>query len=233
MSQLKSGKWLKCNICQSKIYRTKGAIFKSKHKRFYCSDECRHKGTETGSWFNCKFCNKKIYRNMANQRKAKRGTFVCSKKCFSPRVTFKVRARQAAHKALKKGKIKKPVKCQRCKTKTFLQAHHHNYDRPLQVEWICRHCHDVEHYQVRVDLVESRRKHFLPCKCGRKARVRYMCLGCYARWRFLQVKERCNVPLCERTQHSIGLCGKHRQHPQWFKYASPRKKPGPKPKSLT
>ena len=51
--------------------------------------------------------------------------------------------------AIKSGELKRPNKCVRCGQKdtkcsdgrSRIQAHHHDYSRPLDVEWICARCH--------------------------------------------------------------------------------------------
>lgn len=54
--------------------------------------------------------------------------------------------------ALSKGILVRPEQCQRCGEtpkptrdgRAAIQAHHHDYDKPLDVEWICARCHRVE-----------------------------------------------------------------------------------------
>lgn len=61
--------------------------------------------------------------------------------------------KRAAHvilgNAVKSGKIKKPRKCSKCglvpDKKRHIHAHHHDYTKPLDVEWICVWCHIEEH----------------------------------------------------------------------------------------
>ncbi len=52
----------------------------------------------------------------------------------------KIAARQAVHKALRAGGITKPAVCQvrGCKIAGKLWAHHVNYNRPLEVRWLCK-----------------------------------------------------------------------------------------------
>lgn len=44
-------------------------------------------------------------------------------------------------RALEKGLLIKPEFCQRCGKKRELHAHHEDYSKPLEVEWLCRECH--------------------------------------------------------------------------------------------
>ena len=56
---------------------------------------------------------------------------------------------QKAHRNLernvKKGTVKKPMQCQCCGKKARLEAHHMDYDRELEVIWLCVSCHRQYH----------------------------------------------------------------------------------------
>lgn len=54
----------------------------------------------------------------------------------------KVRARQLVHKALRKGKLIKPLNCNNCLLIKKLEAHHPDYSKPLKVMWLCKLCHN-------------------------------------------------------------------------------------------
>jgi len=55
----------------------------------------------------------------------------------------KYAARQAVHAAINRGElVRRP--CAHCGAGKA-QAHHHDYSKPLEVEWLCRACHDAEH----------------------------------------------------------------------------------------
>jgi len=57
----------------------------------------------------------------------------------------KYRARTAVGNALRDGKLTKPDRCQRCGEARPVEGHHHDYSKPVEVEWICRLCHGKEH----------------------------------------------------------------------------------------
>ena len=50
-------------------------------------------------------------------------------------------ARAEAHYALKNNDIIKPKLCQRCYKDKHLIMHHPDYDKPLDIIWLCYLCH--------------------------------------------------------------------------------------------
>lgn len=53
-------------------------------------------------------------------------------------------ARKLTEAALASGKIKRPETCQVCgkAPEKRIEAHHENYDKPLDIIWCCTKCHD-------------------------------------------------------------------------------------------
>jgi predicted Zn-ribbon and HTH transcriptional regulator len=47
--------------------------------------------------------------------------------------------------AIRKGIIMKPSACQKCGTEGATQAHHHDYSKYLEVEFLCHVCHKAHH----------------------------------------------------------------------------------------
>src|SRR5262245_45249090 len=63
------------------------------------------------------------------------------------------KAHRIVRAALKAGRLVKPEKCSKCGTIPHRQRngasglqghHHHGYDRPLEVEWVCSPCHRLD-----------------------------------------------------------------------------------------
>jgi hypothetical protein len=61
-------------------------------------------------------------------------------------------ARRLVRDALKRGDLVRPNSCERCGIspnpasdgRSQIHGHHHDYDNPLDVEWICAACHRAE-----------------------------------------------------------------------------------------
>lgn len=60
------------------------------------------------------------------------------------------RAHAAVVKALRKGQLIRPSACS-CGRK-FPSAHHDDYLKPLEVEWVCPKCHSALHRYGEIDL---------------------------------------------------------------------------------
>jgi|SRR5271163_1596917 len=53
----------------------------------------------------------------------------------------KRRAHVVLHRAILDGSVVRPEKCFQCGKLCKPDGHHHDYNRPLDVEWLCRACH--------------------------------------------------------------------------------------------
>ena len=62
---------------------------------------------------------------------------------------LKIVAQQEVRKAVRRGELERPDNCEVCGTGGRLHAHHHDYDKPLEVEWLCPPCHIERHHKPR------------------------------------------------------------------------------------
>ncbi len=53
-------------------------------------------------------------------------------------------ARRKLNQAVKRGEIAR-LPCHVCGSTVCIQAHHHDYSKPFDVEWMCSICHGKEH----------------------------------------------------------------------------------------
>lgn len=68
-----------------------------------------------------------------------------NKQYDTPEQRAKQKARTRLNYAISKGKIIRPDKCNECKNRGKIEAHHTNYEKPYDVIWLCRECHRVQH----------------------------------------------------------------------------------------
>ena len=53
------------------------------------------------------------------------------------------------NRGLSLGVIERPASCSRCgKSEQIVVGHHWDYDKPLEVEWVCTRCHLVDIHEV-------------------------------------------------------------------------------------
>ena len=62
-----------------------------------------------------------------------------------PRDPFKDKARWKLREAVRRGDVHKPSNCQDCGASAPLHGHHEDYNKPLDVDWLCRPCHAKRH----------------------------------------------------------------------------------------
>ena len=55
------------------------------------------------------------------------------------------RAHGAVERALKRGTLIRSETCEDCGEGGRIQGHHEDYERPLEVVWVCIPCHGVRH----------------------------------------------------------------------------------------
>ena len=58
---------------------------------------------------------------------------------------LKAKCRKTVRMAALRGKIIKPKNCTDCGREAVLHAHHHDYTKPFDVEWLCSKCHGLRH----------------------------------------------------------------------------------------
>lgn len=77
----------------------------------------------------------RAYRARNRERIAKR------KREFNDRHPEKLRAQHKVAKALRAGRLIRPSTCSACGEPGLIEAHHDDYDKPLDVIWLCTSCH--------------------------------------------------------------------------------------------
>lgn len=57
----------------------------------------------------------------------------------------KALAQRRLHRALARGALVRPSACDRCHRRGDVHGHHPDYDKPLEVDWLCPKCHRAVH----------------------------------------------------------------------------------------
>lgn len=82
----------------------------------------------------CRSCHRQLHATM-------RGHVPRGRTANDEVARAKQAARRVFHRALGSGEVTKPDSCQRCGSLETIEAHHGDYSKPLDVEWLCRDCH--------------------------------------------------------------------------------------------
>jgi hypothetical protein len=61
---------------------------------------------------------------------------------------MKEKARSRVQTALRNGTLIRPSICECCNQELFVEAHHEDYSKPLEVNWLCKDCHWGRHSYV-------------------------------------------------------------------------------------
>jgi len=124
------------------------------------SDFYKHPQMKDGHLNKCKTCtkrdnnwnrlkNREHYRQYDKQRQQKEER---KQKKLEYQRTYRTKNRKKGRvqgktlRAIKKGVLIRPTKCERCFTENaIIEAHHEDYDKPLDVQWLCPECHRLTH----------------------------------------------------------------------------------------
>ena len=68
-------------------------------------------------------------------------------KKYNEKSKRKKTARAKVYEAIRLGLLIRPELCAVCGKKGKIDAHHKDYNKPLEVIWLCKTCHGKEHWQ--------------------------------------------------------------------------------------
>ena len=69
-------------------------------------------------------------------------------KVWRSRNDEKYKAHCAVNNAVRDGRLLKPAQCERCGGPPPIHGHHDDYDKPLDVMWLCQPCHGARHREL-------------------------------------------------------------------------------------
>jgi len=59
----------------------------------------------------------------------------------------KLRANALVNKRVRRGRLARPTACTHCGKEGRVDAHHEDYAKPADIEWLCRSCHMKRHHR--------------------------------------------------------------------------------------
>jgi hypothetical protein len=96
-----------------------------------------------------------LRRSVARSRRldpAKRQADLKSRERWADRNFVKRRAHFIVARAIRSGRLQRPPGCSRCGGNCTPHAHHEDYYRPLEVEWLCGDCHGLRHREINEEI---------------------------------------------------------------------------------
>lgn len=73
-----------------------------------------------------------------------------NRKEFKKKNYIAEKASERVRQAVRLGKLSRPNVCEACGVVTdIIEGHHPDYDRPMEVVWLCRPCHNRLHVELR------------------------------------------------------------------------------------
>lgn len=98
-----------------------------------------HNQTGTTVYCYCHTCQAEDQRKKYAKNRKKMAQYVYDSIKRHPE---KQRAREKLNYAVRSGKLERPTKCSHCgKESKRIEGAHHDYNKPLEVTWLCTPCH--------------------------------------------------------------------------------------------
>jgi hypothetical protein len=114
-----------------------------------------HRQMKDGHLNKCKDCAKKdvsscyrqniedrrAYEKNRNKRQYRKQQFANYHRSYIEKNPLKYKAHNAVSNALRDGRLFRPSNCSVCGIQCKPHAHHEDYNKPLDVIWVCARCH--------------------------------------------------------------------------------------------
>lgn len=93
------------------------------------------------------------HRLEANRERSKQ--YKRSTKAWRSKNPEKYQAHMIVGTSLRKGILIRPSSCEKCSGSYLVQAHHEDYAKPLEVQWLCKWCHMARHREINAERRKS------------------------------------------------------------------------------
>lgn len=142
----------KCSSCKeekqkSEFYKDKRTSdgLKSQCKKCHCLSTVICRDPNNHSDYNREWMRKSKYhtRDEVRQKQMDRSRV--------KNLSIEAKARNLANRAVELGFLLRPEICPKCNRSDLkINAHHEDYTKPLDVQWMCSQCHGIKHRNVGV-----------------------------------------------------------------------------------
>jgi hypothetical protein len=118
---------------------------KLRAKRFTCKEIA----------LRCGVSHQRVYQILGPQTERKKRTFSTSGRPLKGGRTTEpgyleaqARAQELCNRAIRRGELIRQTHCEKCGSTTRVDAHHEDYEKPLEVMWLCRRHHVRRHFEM-------------------------------------------------------------------------------------
>ena len=121
-----------CKTCIAEYYQSSREEIRQKHKVYYLSNK------------------KEIFQQQSEYNQTPDGRDSQHKGSREQWLKFpeKHKARQAVNNAIRDGRLTRPPICESCFREKLVHGHHADYDKHLDVDWLCIKCHTELHKEL-------------------------------------------------------------------------------------
>lgn len=106
------------------------------------SEYSPNKKSRDGRQSSCRLCMNELLKKYYQAHRA------CVKKSvrgYRKENPEKISAHNALNHSIRDSKMQRPSSCEKCEMTTRVDGHHEDYNKPLEVVWLCRSCHRELH----------------------------------------------------------------------------------------
>lgn len=160
----KDGIYPQCKICKgldAKKYDKKNRENRREYLKVWRSKN-PHKNNEYAKTYREKNRDKIIAKNHTSEmrerfltytkvwRSKNKDRYLEQQREWKKNNRFKINARFRVTNSIRRGKIKRGITCNQCGTSQGkMEAHHEDYNKPLEVIWLCFKCHKQKHGKLK------------------------------------------------------------------------------------